>query len=280
MPVAQFTLTAYQAKWLIAHCVQRSGMLDPYLREGRILFKGSTTVSCLSRLVADRPMRICGRVTRGGMKSFKTQTDGPHWLLYEKGEATVVDEHVMDIIQTFTKRDLFITGANAIDAFGHAALLIGSPGGGGYGLCLGACYTEGFRTLVLTTSSKLVPGDLSALYAQVSRTGCDYAYGMACGLIPVPGEIVTEERAIRQYADVDALIFAKGGHTGAEDVTAIQISGPEEEVEKVLALVDEVRAIQGPLGDPVSEVECTYPSMGCGYHLSCCHAKKNTIHKT
>ena len=65
--------------------------------------------------------------------------------------------------------DLFVTGANALDAFGHAALLIGSSGGGGYGTCMHFLYTEGIRTLILTSVMKLIPGDLTRLSPQISR---------------------------------------------------------------------------------------------------------------
>jgi len=174
--------------------------------------------------------------------------------------------------------DLFVTGANALDAFGHAALLIGSSGGGGYGTCMPFLYTEGIRTLILTSVMKLIPGDLTRLNPQISRKKCDFSYGMACSLAPIPGEVLTEAQAIESYARVNALVFAKGGFSGAEASVAIQIEGEQEEVEKVLHLVEQIKALPSqPPVDADSLAECTYPCSGCSQHRSCAYANKQTI---
>ena len=280
MSVAQFTLCGAESKWLIAHCIAKCNMFSPYLGNGRILFKGSTTVSCLTRLLTDTPMRICGRISDKGMKGPLTISDGPHFLLYERGTATDVDTCVEETIKSFGPNDLFITGANAIDSFGNAVLLIGSPGGGGYGTCMPSLYTEGVRTLILTGISKHIPGNISELYSKVSRKDCDFSYGMACSLAPIPGEVITEIQAIQYFADVEALAFAKGGHTGAEDAVAIQIRGEKEQVEKVLRLIELVKEMPaGPLGEDASEPECIFPSVNCGQHRSCCYANKHSLLK-
>ena len=70
MAVAQFTLWGTQCQWLIARCILDSILFAPYLSQGKILFKGSSTVSCLTALLADTPMRICGRITKNGMKTI------------------------------------------------------------------------------------------------------------------------------------------------------------------------------------------------------------------
>lgn len=278
MSVAQFTLSGRQNRELIALCVAESGLLAPYLERGRVLFKGSATVSCLTRRLTDTPLRICGRITAKGMKGPLRPSQGAHFLLYQGGQVSNVDGSAGEVLKTFGPGDLFVTGANALDSFGHAALLIGSPGGGGYGECMGALYTEGFRTLILSSAAKLIPGDLTQLYRQVSRKNCGFSYGMACSLAPVPGEVITESQALALFAQVEALIFARGGHTGAEDALAIQVSGERSEVEKVLELVERVKALPDtPMGEEDSETECTFPCFGCGPHLSCRYAGKQQI---
>ena len=67
MAIAQFTLLGTQCQWLIAHCVLDSDLLVPYLSRGKILFKGSSTVSCLTTMLSGTPMRICGRISKNGM---------------------------------------------------------------------------------------------------------------------------------------------------------------------------------------------------------------------
>ena len=279
MSTVQFTLCGREGRELIALALLESRLFDPYLEKGRVLFKGSATVSCLTRRLVDTPLRICGRITARGMKGPLRPSEGAHFLLYQGGEVTSVDGSAGEVLKTFGPGDLFVTGANALDSFGHAALLIGSPGGGGYGECMGALYTEGFRTLILSSAAKLIPGDLTQLYSRVSRKNCDFSYGMACSLAPVPGEVITEPQALSLFARVEALIFAGGGHTGAEDALAIQISGERDQMEKVLDLVERVKALpDSPMGEEDSEAECALPCSSCGPHLSCRYAGKQRIY--
>src|SRR5699024_8390199 len=119
-----------ESQWLIARCAAESRLLTPYLESGRILFKGSYTVSCLTTLLFHTPLRICGRVTGSGMKGPLAPSEGAHFLLYEEGQVRRVDDCLEQVLETLGPGDLFLTGANALDAFGHAALLIGSSGGG------------------------------------------------------------------------------------------------------------------------------------------------------
>ena len=278
MAIAQFTLWGAQCQWLIARCVLDSSLLVPYFSQGKILFKGSSSVSCLTTLLADTPMRICGRITKNGMKRAKEEGQGAHFLLYEHGEIRNVDSCLEQTLQAMGPGDLFVTGANALDAFGHAALLIGSSGGGGYGACMPFLYTEGIRTLILTSVMKFIPGDLSLLNAQIIRKKCDFSYGMACSLVPIPGEVLTETQAIELYAHVNAQVFAKGGFSGAEASVAIQIEGEREEVEKVLHLVEQIKSLPSqPPVDADSLTECAYPCSGCSQHRSCAYANKQTI---
>ena len=53
MSTAQFTLCGREGRELIALALLESRLFDPYLEKGRVLFKGSATVSCLTRRLVD-----------------------------------------------------------------------------------------------------------------------------------------------------------------------------------------------------------------------------------
>lgn len=280
MTAAQITLAGQESRLLLAFCIAQSGVLKPYLEHGRILMKGGATVSLLARQIAGTPLRLSGCMSAAGMRGALRKGPGAHFLLLESGRAQNVDEDPAAAARMLGPGDLFLTGANAIDAYGNAALLIGSPGGGGYGACMGALYTEGFRTLILTSVQKLIPGDLRELYGRVDRNRCAFSYGMACALAPIPGEIITETEALSLFAGVRAVCFARGGHTGAEDAAAFQITGETAAVEKVLELTDRIKSIP-PItaAEAESETECTFPCAGCKTHRACRYAGKQTIWK-
>ena len=281
METAQFTLWGSQCQQMIAHCIATSGILTPYLEHGQILFKGSSTVSCLSKLVTGDTLRICGRWTKNGMKGALHKCKGAHFMLYRQGKAQKVDDCLEQTMKGLGPETLFITGANALDAFGHAALLIGSPSGGGYGICMPYLYTEGIQTLILSSVLKLIPGDLTQIMGHVSMRRCGFSYGMACSLAPISGEIITEIEAIQFFAKVQAQIFAKGGFFGAQDSTAIQIQGERDQVERVLTLVEYINTLpEEPPVDHDSLDECNFPCSECGSHHSCGYSgRQNIFHK-
>ena len=114
MSTAQFTLNGRQNRELIALCMAESGVLTPYLERGRVLFKGSATVSCLTRRLTGTPLRICGRITANGMKGPLRPSQGAHFLLYQGGGVSNVDGSAGEVLKTFGPGDLFVTGANAL----------------------------------------------------------------------------------------------------------------------------------------------------------------------
>lgn len=273
--MAQFTLCGSQGKRLIAQCIMGSGVLRPYRQSGRIILKGSSTVSCLTNLLCAEKMRLCGRISPRGMKGAASGSDGAHMLLYRGGTAENIDSRLDEILPTLRAEDLFITGANAIDSFGHAALLFGADGGGAYGKCMPFLQTSGVKVMILTSASKLIPGNLKKLIPRIDRERCSVSYGMSCGLLPIEGTIITEVEALQMFAQVKAAVFASGGHTGAENSTAIQIQGTQNEVKNVLELVKKIKeAPEEEWMTPGSEKECAYPCSGCAKHRGCIYAHK------
>ena len=57
---------------------------------------------------------------------------------------------------------------------------------------------------------------------------------MACGLVPLSGEVITEVDAVRMLAPVEAAPLAKGGICGAEGGSVIQVWGEAEAVDSCL----------------------------------------------
>ena len=212
------------------------------------------------------------------MKGPLAPSEGAHFLLYEEGQVRKVDNCLEQVLEALGPGDLFLTGANALDAFGHAALLIGSSGGGGYGVCMPFLYTEGVHTMVLSSVTKLIPGNLTQLLPQISRRRCNFSYGMACSLLPVPGQIVTECQALEAVAQVDARVFSSGGSVDGRASIAIQVDGARDQVERVLALVEQVKSLPQELpAEPGSSAECSFPCFGCGHHIACAYANKQAI---
>ena len=101
---------------------------------------------------------------------------------------------------------------------------------------------------------------------------------MACSLLPVPGQVVTECQALEAVAQVTARVFSSGGSVDGRASTAIQVEGARDQVERVLALVEQVKSLPPELpAEPGSSAECSFPCSGCGRHIACAYANKQAV---
>lgn len=134
-------------------------------------------------------------------------------------------------------------------------------------------FVEGGKTIIAAGMEKLIPGSVWDSIRAAQRKGVDASRGMACGLFPVVGELVTELSAIKLIADVEATLIGRGGIDGAEGGCLFQACGSEAEVAKLEAVLEKCYGRQTS-GEEKSMVECSFPCAQCGRHLSCCYKAK------
>jgi hypothetical protein len=94
--------------------------------------------------------------------------------------------------------------------------------------------------------------------------------GMAVGLIPVPGRLISELEALSIIADVEACIIGKGGIGGGEGSTTFVISGEKTEVLKIVEMISSLEDVKES-GIEGSLDECLKGGPGCMTHLACWH---------
>lgn len=91
---------------------------------------------------------------------------------------------------------------------------------------------------------------------------------MACGLLPLAGEVITELDAISMLAPVKSVLIGKGGIQGAEGGSLIQVWGADRDVDAIWTLAGQCST--RPLGGcEESLLECRPGASGCREHLSC-----------
>jgi len=268
----QITLTVDDGKRIIAKGIALLPEVKTALEGGRILFKGGTTVSAVCEELCGFPLRISGRITPRGTVTAKLRQGAPHSLLLEKQKVTNIDDSWPEVLATVSKADLFIIGANAIDNFGHAAMMIGGEGGGAPGRHINSLIAEGMNTIVAVGLEKLVPYNLIDILQRTGRKKVDHAYGAGVGLMLIPGRILTEIDAMQQIAQVDCFCIGKGGVTGAEGSTTVVVEGSRPEVEKVRNIYESIKN-KGVSGSPESLEECEPGCDSCKMHRACIYKK-------
>ena len=271
---AQLTLTVSEGKRLIAFAVARMPEVQAALRCGKILLKGGTTVSAIAEELVGVPLRISGRITPLGTKSARSTVEAPHSLLIDKGVPEGVDDCLEEAVLGMGPGDVAICGANVIDRYGYAAIMAGSPLGGPPGRVISALASEGITTIVAAGLEKLIPGSVAEATLAAGRKGTDWSMGMAVGLIPVPGRIITELDAFPMVAKVQVAVIGRGGVAGAEGATTYVVEGDEAEVASLARLVLRLKG-SSTSGAEGSLEECRRGCPHCHRHLGCIYGGKD-----
>jgi len=171
-----------------------------------------------------------------------------------------------------TGADVVIIGANAFDASGNAALMYGAELGGPPGRIISGLMSEFEHVIIPVGWEKFLPGSIPEIVTRIGRRGIDRAMGMAVGLTPLIGRIVTETDAAALLAKVACTLIGKGGIDGAEGATTFVASGEPKEVEKLFEIVLSVKG-KGTSGCPPSLECCRPPHEKCKVHRACIYRK-------
>ena len=271
---AQVSLTVPESKLLIARAIASLPEVKSAAKNGKILLKGGTTVSALSEILAKTPLRISGRITPRGTTAAKhVVSDYPHSILIEKGKARNIDETFVDEVADLRRGDVVVIGANALDVHGNAAMMAGAPLGGRPGRAISGIMAEGVNMIIAVGLEKLIPNTISEAVNAAGRKRVDSAYGMAVGLIPLVGKVVTERDALAIVANVRCTVIGRGGISGAEGATTMIIEGEGDDVKKALRTIKEVKGAKTS-GLEKSLVECDENSEGCKVHLGCMYRRR------
>ena len=281
MEKIQITLSVEDSKELIALATLEHKDIKRALKYNKVILKGGTTVSKISEKITGAPLRISGRITERGTVSAWKNLDFPHSVLIENNCSTNIDNIFRESICSMESSDVIIISANAIDAFGNAAIMAGSPGGGDIGNSLGGFYTEGAKVLIPAGIEKMVPGNLSDTIRETGRKNKYFSYGMSVGLFPINGEIITEIEAVKLLCeDVKAYAMGSGGLYNANGSVTLEIQGSRESLNKIVQIFKHIKSYGTNVsGTNESLKECSYPSERCSMHIGCCYKSREIQEK-
>ncbi len=270
---AQLSLTVSESKKIIAKGIAALPAVRKAFRSGRIFLKGGTTVSAVCEELTGKPMLIAGRISPQGTKMAQDYSARYHCALIEKGNLLAVDDILEETLENLQRDDVLIVGANIIDAFGNAAMMYGVALGGKPGRIISGLMSETKNVIVAVSLEKLVPGSLTEIIANTGRINVDLSMGMAVGLTPVIGKIITEKDAIPLLGGVTCMVIGKGGISGAEGGTTMIIEGTEKEVKKVFQFIMSIKGT-GVSGIADSLPDCVAPHEKCKSHRACIYKRK------
>ncbi len=276
MEKIQITLNVEESKELISLAVLEHRDVKKALKYNKVILKGGTTVSKISEKIIGIPLRISGRITERGTVSAWKNSELPHSVIIEDNSYKNIDNTFRESICSMESGDVVIISANAIDAFGNAAIMAGSPGGGDIGNSLGGFYTEGAKIIIPAGIEKMVPGRLTDTLKMTGRKNKYFSYGMSVGLFPISGEVITEIEALKLFCDeVEVYAIGSGGLYSANGSVTLEVLGNKENLDKIVQIFKHIKSAKTCVsGTNESLKECSYPSERCGTHIGCCYKSR------
>jgi len=270
----QVTVTVNEAKKIIAKGIAKLPFVQNALNSGKIFLKGGTTVSAVCEELVGQPLRISGRILPHGAKMAEVYYSEFHCALIERGKLLALEGILEQTVENLNAEDVAIIGANAIDIFGNAALMYGVALGGKPGKIVSGLMAEIQNIIIAVGLDKLIPGSMTDIIPKAARKNIDLSMGMAVGLTPIMGRIVTEKDAIPLLAEVSCTVIGKGGIFGAEGATTMIIEGDKrEEVEKVFQIISSIKGAEVS-GIQESLRECVPPNENCKLHRACIYKRR------
>ena len=245
------SLTPSESKRLIAKGVAAHPLAKKAMVDGRIMISsGTTTGYVLEELTGEKIDIVkfpCGVSTQGLI--CQTPDDRIRTAMIEKGS---LQEHDMELSEyeeiskyasMLGSGDVYIKGANAVDAEGKAGFLLAHPTGGNVTTVLPKVYAQGVKFIIPVGLEKLIPSVDEAQKNMLGINEYTYTFGRGCGFVTVNnGVIVNEITAIEILTGGRAVHVASGGIGGSEGaVTLVVHFDNDEQEQQCIQLLNSVK---------------------------------------
>jgi hypothetical protein len=244
------TLTPEESKRLIAKAVIQMDVVRKAKEDGIIgLARCSSCAYIVEELTGkkmDNLMRYCSGYIGGPGSCAVLNTEQGKLLVLDHGRERWLhysEGNILKFIDEMDQDDVIIKSGNVIDPSGQVGTLVAHPTGGEAGYYLPYILAKGIHLIVPTLISKSIPFPLSRLLTSLgtSRIRVDRTHGIVCGMIPLPGTVVTELDAIRLLSGAEALPIAVNGIGSGRGSVTLLVEGPEKEVDAAWKIINSVK---------------------------------------
>ena len=243
---AQVTLTPAEGKRLIAKTIACMENVQRAYNKGILIIATSTTTAYVAEEITGKEIENKGMFTAGVVTSTGCNVTVPegrfkHYV-FVKGELTeCTTPELVPYLVKMGPNDVFIKGANAVDPFGAAGILLAGAGGGTIGTAWGYLVANGVQVIVAAGLEKLVPISLSDAVPKMGKNVIDKASGWPCGMMVIQAQIITEMEAFKLLFGIDVIPIAGGGIDGGEGCKVYLLEGPNENIEAAYQFVEEIK---------------------------------------
>jgi len=235
-------LTVSESKRLIAKGIAANKDVKDRLENGIVIITLGTTNTYLAEelagLSAPRGSFVTGRIFPSSKEDFARGMKRQSEIVLMKGKPA--DISYADALARMNAKDIVFKGANMVNyAKRQVAVCVGAPDGGTVAKLRKYTDEGKGRWIVPVGLEKETTQDLFEIQ---KITNGDIQRGKGTVRLNVTqGNIYTEIEAMKEFADVDVHVTAKGGVDGAEGGVSLLICGTKAEVEKAENIVKQLQ---------------------------------------
>ena len=253
-------LTPSESKRVIAKGVKNLEEVQRALKQGTIIIGLGTTNAyvadeILSELSGankiDKQRYAAGVITDKGT-CVVTKEEREKEVIIKNGVVSS-EESIENAIEELSAEDVFIKGANALDAYGNAGILLAHTTGGTIGSAIGTVMARGVNLVIPVGIEKMIPYSITEAAKRVGKGRFYKSVGMPVGLMPVYGTVITEIEALILLGAEDAFTISAGGVAGGEGSVVICAEGSAESMEDLMRVITQIK---GEAQVNVASVKC------------------------
>jgi hypothetical protein len=242
----QLVFNIWESRAFIAKAILKHPDVEEYLKTGTIAIGRGTTNAFILRefLIAtnnsdfeiDIDNYVAG-IIDGTLWVSNADTRTPE-VVFREGKP-----FFQPIKKSVDSSDLIIKGGNALGTDWVAGVLCAHPEGGTIGSVYSKAISRGIKILVPISLEKMLPFPLVEIIPNLGgQNNIDYARGLPVSLFPVAGgEVFSEIEAIDSIGMVNVFPIGAGGVYNGAGSVAFEISGPDNEVQKVLDFFNQIK---------------------------------------
>ena len=239
--ISTVRLTVSESKRLIAKGLAANKDVQDRLKNGMVIITLGTTNTYIAEelagLEAPRGSFVTGRIFPTVKDDFAKDLKRCTEIVLVKGKVT--DMPYVEALKRMTEKDIVFKGANMLNyAKRQAAVCVGAPDGGTVAKLRKYTDNGKGRWIVPVGLEKETTQDLFEIQRLVN--GSSHRAKGTVRLNATQGNVYTEIEAVKEFADVDVFVTAKGGVDGAEGGVSLLVCGSEQEVEKVNGIIEQI----------------------------------------
>jgi len=254
-------LTPSESKRVIAKGVKKLEEVQRALKQGTIIIGLGTTNAyvadeILSELSGankiDKQRYAAGVITDKGTCVVAKEEREKDIII--KNGVVSSEKSIENAIEELSAEDVFIKGANALDAYGNAGILLAHTAGGTIGSAIGTVMARGVNFIIPVGIEKMIPYSITAAAKRVGKGRFYKSVGMPVGLMPVHGTVITEIEALILLGAEDAFTIGAGGVAGGEGSVVICAEGSAEKMDDLMRVITQIKG-EAPV-NVMSSVKC------------------------